>query len=191
MNPHIPQAIITFFLDPLPQLLPSVMPTLLHPSPQPPLIQQIPDLLSPLNPLINDRNREGYVTIRAALLILAGDIDESHTLVQNIATPHAAAWHAVIHRQEADFWNSNYWWRRTSSIHWPDLPAQLLPLLINAPPELSSWKSELAAGAYNPSRFTDLVERHHNNPSLTPTLLTIQRTEWLALLHDTLNHLTT
>ena len=51
----------------------------------------------------------------AALWLLEGNLDQAHRLCQDVPTVLGSAWHAVVHRQEGDFWNSKYWWRRVGS----------------------------------------------------------------------------
>jgi hypothetical protein len=42
-------------------------------------------------------------------------LDEAHTICQSIDTPEGSFWHAIVHRREGDFGNSNYWWRRVGN----------------------------------------------------------------------------
>jgi hypothetical protein len=54
--------------------------------------------------------------IRAGLLYAYDGIDESHRIVQEIATEYASYWHGMLHRREGDFENSRYWFRRTGRL---------------------------------------------------------------------------
>ncbi len=182
MKTDFPQDKIQIFLDILEPFIPVAMPALLHPTPSLPLLEQIGRLLESIG---TSENTDTYNIIHAALLILADDLHTAHDIVQNIHTPHAAAFHAIIHRREADFWNSNYWWRRAQGIAWPTLPAELAPLL---KPHQSTLGT-LCTPSYSPSTFTDIVEQHHRNPTLAPTLIHIQRLEWKSLLLTTLRPL--
>ena len=129
------------------------------------------------------KQRDTYETLRAALLILADDLETAHEIVQSIDTPSAAAWHAIIHRREGDFWNSNYWWRRAQTLPWPGLVDHLPPLL---KPHQSALHA-LSTPTYSPAAFTDAVERYHKDAGLAATLLEIQRLEWKSLLQATLH----
>ncbi|MGN6371346.1 MAG: hypothetical protein ACTHN5_24085 [Phycisphaerae bacterium] len=180
MKTVLPQEKIQLFWDILEPLLPHAMPKLLHPSPSPPLLQKIDSWCATLG---TPEKQDTYDTIRAALLILADDLSPAHSLVQNLHSPLAAAWHAVIHRREADFWNSNYWWRRAASLPWENLGQQVSTLLAPFQHELPA----LCTPTYSPSAFTDAVERHHDSPHLVPTLLEVQRLEWKSLLLATLH----
>ncbi len=48
----------------------------------------------------------------AALWLLAGQLDQSHIISQNLETSDGAYWHGIMHRREGDFGNANYWFRR-------------------------------------------------------------------------------
>jgi hypothetical protein len=48
----------------------------------------------------------------AALWLLAGELDRSHAVSQNIKSAEGAFWHGIMHRREGDFWNSKYWFRQ-------------------------------------------------------------------------------
>lgn len=53
-----------------------------------------------------------HPTLVAAIWLYADELDRSHRVSQGIEGPTGAAWHAIMHRREGDFWNSKYWWRR-------------------------------------------------------------------------------
>jgi hypothetical protein len=48
----------------------------------------------------------------AGLMLYLGEWDRAHELAQELPTPEGAYWHAIIHRQEPDAWNSKYWFRQ-------------------------------------------------------------------------------
>lgn len=54
--------------------------------------------------------------IRAGLFYAYDAIDESHRIVQGIATDVASYWHGMLHRREGDFENARYWFRRTGRL---------------------------------------------------------------------------
>ena len=53
--------------------------------------------------------------IRCGLWLLAGDLDQSHSISQAIETAEGSFWHGIMHRREADFGNAKYWFRRVGS----------------------------------------------------------------------------
>lgn len=46
------------------------------------------------------------------LWLVAGDLDQSHSISQNIGSPEGSFWHGIMHRREGDFGNAKYWFRR-------------------------------------------------------------------------------
>ncbi len=51
-------------------------------------------------------------SLGAALYLLAGDLDRSHSLSQSIESKDGSFWHGVMHRREGDFSNAKYWFDR-------------------------------------------------------------------------------
>jgi len=50
--------------------------------------------------------------VLAGLWLYCGRFDDSHRISQELNTPEGSYWHAILHRQEPDDWNSGYWFRR-------------------------------------------------------------------------------
>jgi hypothetical protein len=50
---------------------------------------------------------------RSVFLLYFSAIDESHTISQSINSSTGSLLHGIMHRQECDFSNSKYWFRRT------------------------------------------------------------------------------
>lgn len=57
----------------------------------------------------------GYSLCLSGLWLLAGDLDRSHTISQNIGSADGSFWHGIMHRREGDFGNSKYWFRKVGS----------------------------------------------------------------------------
>lgn len=93
--------------------------------------------------------------ILAGLWLYVDELDRSHSLSQNIASPTGSYWHAIMHRREGDFSNAKYWLRSVGE-H---------PVI-----------RELG---YDPIAFTDdcRADRGLNSP----TLVEMQRREWKTL----------
>ena len=53
----------------------------------------------------------------SGLWLLAGDIDRSHTLSQDISSREGSYLHGIMHRREGDFGNAKYWFRRVGDDH--------------------------------------------------------------------------
>ncbi len=50
--------------------------------------------------------------VRSGLYLYLSALDESHTISQSISTDSGSYWHGVMHRQEPDYSNAKYWFRR-------------------------------------------------------------------------------
>jgi hypothetical protein len=83
--------------DPLPPL---------NPHPQQPFDQALSQIIL----------RAGFApTMTCGLLIWNDDFNTAHPIAQGIDTPDGSYWHAIIHRQEADYSNARYWFRRVGN----------------------------------------------------------------------------
>ncbi|WP_146394442.1 hypothetical protein [Planctomycetes bacterium CA13] len=50
--------------------------------------------------------------VNSGLWLLAGDLDRSHSLSQDLHSAEGSFWHGIMHRREGDFGNAKYWFRR-------------------------------------------------------------------------------
>ena len=48
----------------------------------------------------------------SGLWLLAGNLERSHTLSQDISSAEGSFWHGIMHRREGDYGNAKYWFRR-------------------------------------------------------------------------------
>src|SRR5205823_9313810 len=48
----------------------------------------------------------------AGLWLWHGALHEAHQIIQDLASPTASFWHAILHRLEGDFGNARYWYAR-------------------------------------------------------------------------------
>lgn len=51
----------------------------------------------------------------SGLWLVAGDIDRSHTISQDLRSAEGSFLHGIMHRREGDFGNAKYWFRRVGS----------------------------------------------------------------------------
>lgn len=51
--------------------------------------------------------------VRSGLFLYFSALDESHAISQGVRTSTGSYWHGIMHRQEGDWSNSKYWFRRT------------------------------------------------------------------------------
>ena len=126
--------------------------------------------------------------VRSALFLYLSDLDASHTISQNIPTMTGSFLHGIMHRQEPDFSNSKYWFRRVSS---HEVFAALREAAIGA---LAATAGEISAGGslraqiesraqWDPFWFIDQCEAvGGGGADLEQRLREIQRLEWQLLL---------
>ncbi|HAP40788.1 MAG TPA: hypothetical protein DCQ94_13675 [Nitrospira sp.] len=50
--------------------------------------------------------------LAAGLWIYADDLEACHRIVQDLKSPSADWWHAIVHRREGDLGNAAYWYRQ-------------------------------------------------------------------------------
>jgi hypothetical protein len=105
--------------------------------------------------------------------------NECHQIVQNLETPEACFWHAILHRQEPDAGNASYWLRRVGShAIFPDLCRAASDALTSHP------SAEFRPGdGWDPFSFIAFCERAAQQPG-SPSeraALEIQRAEWQLL----------
>lgn len=53
--------------------------------------------------------------VRSGLYLYFSALDESHGISQRISTATGSYWHGIMHRQEGDWSNAKYWFRRVGS----------------------------------------------------------------------------
>ena len=51
----------------------------------------------------------------SGLWMLAGELDQSHSISQSIDSSDGSFWHGIMHRREGDFGNAKYWFRRVGA----------------------------------------------------------------------------
>ena len=108
----------------------------------------------------------------SGLYVYFSCFDEAHTIAQDIPTPEGSCWHAIVHRQEPDAWNSGYWFRQVGA-------HAIFPALREAAVEIG-----LAAGPrWKPEAFIELCEKARQSPGseLERQALAVQRAEWQLL----------
>lgn len=128
---------------------------------------------------------------RTALLagfwLLQDELDRSHSHSQQIegADGHFGDyWHAIMHRREPDYGNSQYWFRRVGRHPVQTILAEQLTAgrFDPVPP---SWRGKLARGGWDSLAFVDLCEAAESSPELDSFARRIQWCEMLHLLCET------
>jgi len=97
---------------------------------------------------------------------------EAHETAQDIVTPEGSYWHAIVHRQEPDAWNSGYWFRQVGE-------HAIFPALRDAAAEIGLT----VAARWKPEAFIELCEQARQSPGseLELRVREVQRAEWQLL----------
>jgi hypothetical protein len=132
-----------------------------------PLMEAMPSLLAP-GPVSHAHMADKVLTaevhpaFKAGLLIYLDELDLSHEFSQNLETPLGAWWHAIMHRREGDYWNSQYWLDRAcGQAHFDNCPV-------------------------NPRELVSLCDKDLRRNQ--PELIEMQRVEWQSLMDWMLDH---
>ena len=115
----------------------------------------------------------------AGLWLRVGGWEQAHSIAQDIHTPEGSYWHAIVHRQEPDAWNSGYWFRRVGRhTIFPALHATASRLAAASP-----GAAFPAAASWDPEAFVQFcVDRASREGSAAAALaLAIQDAEWQLL----------
>ena len=129
-------------------------------------------------PMLERQENQGALTkpqmdlCLSGLWLLAGDLDQSHAIRQQLPSQEGSFWHGIMHRREGDFGNAKYWFRKVG-----DHPViQQLP--------------ELTDGVYDdPYEFVDLCSRAvKQGGEKYQRCQWAQWIEWQALMVHCLTH---
>lgn len=116
---------------------------------------------------------------KAGLLLYLGCWDEAHRISQDLATAEGNFWHGIVHRQEPDAWNSQYWFRRVGKHPvFGSIQADSLDIL-----ERYESKDIQLPAAWDPITFVDFCEAARQNPGspVAKAAVELQHREWLRL----------
>ena len=108
----------------------------------------------------------------AGLYLYFGCWEEAHETAQNIHGSEGSYWHAIVHRQEPDAWNSDYWFRQVGRHPiFPALREAAAAVGIDFGPQ---WK---------PAAFIELCEKLRSSPDagLEQRAMAVQSAEWQLL----------
>ena len=112
---------------------------------------------------------------KAGMFLINGDWQRAHESAQELESPTAAYWHALVHRHEPDFGNSKYWLRRVgqSPIH---------ARLVEAAAREGKQALVAPEGRWDALRFTDC----YADPAQRDWTRRIEAVELQALLEHSL-----
>ena len=118
----------------------------------------------------------------AGLYLYFSCFDDAHNVVQDLHTPEGSFWHAIMHRQEPDAFNSGYWFRQVG-VH-PVFPA-LFDAAASIEAEHPTARALAMKSKWDPLQFIEYCEEARKNPGSPEEQLAcaIQRAEWQILFH--------
>lgn len=106
----------------------------------------------------------------AGLQLYFGCWEQAHETAQNIHTPEGSYWHAIVHRQEPDAWNSDYWFRQVRRHDiFPALRDAAASLAVDFGPE---WR---------PGAFIKFCEQAAPGSETERQAMAVQLAEWQLL----------
>jgi len=112
--------------------------------------------------------------VQCGLFLYLSCLDEAHQIAQEIKSATGSYWHGMMHRQEPDFGNAAYWFRRVGR---HEIFAALREEAVQILPE------RFGGAKWDPFGFIDACEEVHRRPDRKAerALQEIQRAEWRLL----------
>jgi hypothetical protein len=109
-------------------------------------------------------------------------LDESHHISQSLHSSTGSFWHAIMHRREGDFSNSQYWYARCQNHPVLQQLANQAGQILHALPADKALL-RLMSGGWNPNAFVDLVQSVEQEPRSPrhAAAISLQQLEWRLL----------
>ncbi len=127
---------------------------------------------SPQLGLADTVSQTGIALCTSGMWLLAGDLDRSHTISQDLDSAEGSFWHGIMHRREGDFGNAKYWFRRVGS-H---------PVFEQMGREAADLSPSLRSGsALDPFAFVDACQRATHSGQGVAECRALQWLEWQCL----------
>jgi len=127
-------------------------------------------------------NRDEAAALLSGLYLWHDCLEESHKVSQQLHTVSGSFWHAIMHRREGDFSNSQYWYARCENHPiLPTLAAAAGDVINPFPADTRTLK--ITARGWNSDAFVDLVEEVYDKPEDPRQKLAValQQLEWRTL----------
>jgi hypothetical protein len=130
------------------------------------------------------RDMESAQAMLAGLWLWFDDLESSHRIAQDIASPTGCFWHAIMHRREGDFSNARYWYTRCQAHRVNHLLGAVTSAVVGSAPA-DARITHLIAGEWDGSAFASFVESVHRHPNDPRRAIAVhlQQAEWRALFH--------
>ena len=127
-------------------------------------------------------SRDFAECVRSALFLYFSALDESHTISQDIDSTTGSFLHGIMHRQEPDYSNAKYWFRRVGAHElYPTLREDALRLNLKTDALRETIQSK---PQWDPMWFVDECARGAGaGGALERDLEELQRLEW-SLVFD-------
>ncbi|HEV8378322.1 MAG TPA: hypothetical protein VGP99_05695 [Tepidisphaeraceae bacterium] len=133
------------------------------------------------------RSEDDAHAMLAGLWLWHDWLDDSHRISQSLNSATGSFWHAIMHRREGDFSNSQYWYARCQNHPvLQQMANQVGQILHSLPADKTLLR--LMSGGWNPNAFVDFVqsvEQDERNPKHAAAI-SLQQLEWRLLFdHST------
>jgi hypothetical protein len=128
------------------------------------------------------KNQPDAEAMLAALWLWHDWLDESHHISQSISSATGSFWHAIMHRREGDFSNSQYWYARCQNHPVMQQLANHAGQILHPLPA-DKHLLRLMSGGWNANAFVDLVaavEGKDRDPKHAAAV-SLQQLEWRLL----------
>ena len=113
------------------------------------------------------RSREGA---RVGLLYRAGDWEAAHGAAQDLKSVEGSFWHGILHRQEQDWGNAAYWFRRVGAhAAYAAIQGDAVRILSEHP--VAGWR---VPEEWDAVRFVDWCEQAAGQPGSRAELVAVQ-----------------
>jgi len=124
--------------------------------------------------------------VRSALFLYLSALEDSHVISQSISSSTGSFLHGIMHRQEPDYSNSKYWFRRAGAHEtFPQVREAALEALAGEENDAAAeLRREIEANPqWDAFWFVDQCEEAARAPGsdLARSLQAIQRAEWQVL----------
>lgn len=110
------------------------------------------------------KDRDFAKCVQSGLYLYFSALDESHRISQGIPSASGSYWHGIMHRQEGDWSNAKYWFRR-----------------VGTHPVFGQLEAQ-AGSPWDPYAFVDRCSAASASNSDAGDLIDLQMQEWRLLM---------
>ena len=110
------------------------------------------------------KDRDFAKCVQSGLYLYFSALDESHRISQGIPSASGSYWHGIMHRQEGDWSNAKYWFRR-----------------VGTHPVFGQLEAQ-AGSTWDPYAFVDRCSAASARNSDAADLIDLQMQEWRLLM---------